>query len=142
MSLTWIHENPPQWDRPKADLISKAAPGIFNFGEIAEGDLVPGEWWRVENEGKVIGYGWMECTWGDAEILLTVDPAERQHGVGTFILDHLEQEAVTRGLNYMFNVVQPTHPDPEGITRWLTERRFEAAHDRLRRQVRGSAPKA
>ena len=55
-------------------------------------------------------------------------------------LDHLEQEAVTRGLNYLFNVVQPTHPDPKGITRWLTERRFEAAHDRLRRQVRGSKP--
>ena len=133
--LTWHHDNPPHWDRSKSEIVGKAERGIFKLDDHDEGDLVPGEWWRVEDGGRVVGFGWMECTWGDAEILLAVDPAKRQHGVGSFILDHLEKEAAARGLNYLYNVVRPTHPDPEGITRWLTTRGFEAAHDRLRRRV-------
>ena len=138
MSLSWIHENPPRWDASKSAIVGKAEPGIFKPGKLAEGDLVPGEWWRVEADGKAVGYGWMECVWGDAEILLAVEPGHRGRGVGTFILDRLEREAAERGLNYLFNVVQPTHPDPEGITRWLEARGFEAAHDRLRRRVKGT----
>lgn len=140
MSLTWVHENPPQWDRSKQEIVGQAAPGIFALDPPADGELVPGEWWRVEDHGRVVGFGWMECTWGDAEILLAVEATRRGHGVGTFILDRLEEEAAARGLNYMHNVVQPTHPDPEGVTRWLRARRFEEAHDRLRRQVRNAGP--
>ena len=99
-------------------------------------DLIPGESWRVEEVGSVLGYGWMDTIWGDAEILLVVDPSRRKQGVGTFILDRLEAEAADRGLNYLFNVVRATHPDPKGITRWLEQRRFEAYRgDRLRRRV-------
>ena len=54
------------------------------------------------------------------------------------ILDNLEAEAASHGVNYMFNVVRESHPDPEGITRWLRARGFEPSHDRLRRRVGGS----
>ena len=138
MPLTWIHETPPTWDSTKASIISTAPAGIFAPGEFSEGDLIPGEWWRVEEDGEVLGYGWMDCTWGDAEMLLAVAPGARNRGVGTFILDRLEREAAARGLNYLYNVVRPTHPDREKITRWLGERGFETSHDdeSLRRRVR------
>ena len=133
MSLTWIHENPAQWDETKQQIVGGAPSGIFELGSRAAGEVVPGDWWRVEQDGKVVGYGWMDTVWGDAEVLLAVAPEVQKGGVGSFIIDHLEQEASRRGLNYMLNVVRPTHPD----TAWLQKRGFEASDDEsLRRRVR------
>jgi GNAT superfamily N-acetyltransferase len=136
MSLQWIHENPPYWDRSKADIIGKAPEGTFDL-RFEDGDILPGEWWRVERDGTVAGYGWMDTTWGDAEILLAVAPDRRGAGIGTFILDQLENEARSRGLNYLYNEVPSNHPDPGGITRWLQARRFAPSHGEglLRRSV-------
>lgn len=140
MSLEWIRENPPRWDAPKAAIVGGAPEGVFAPSERAAGDLLPGEWWRVEDDGRVVGYGWMDCIWGDAEILLSVDPAAQGRGIGTFILDRLEEEASARGLNYLFNVVRPTHPEGERVGRWLKARRFEPSRDeRLMRRVRPPA---
>jgi GNAT superfamily N-acetyltransferase len=138
MSLEWIHENPPYWDEDKAAIVGNAPTGIFDFAAYGKGDMVPGEWWRVEEDGAILGYGWMDTTWGDAEILLAVDPAHRNRGVGTFILDRLETAAGERGLNYLYNQVRDTHPDPEGITKWLEQRGFAISHDDrlLRRSVK------
>ena len=136
MKLEWIHESPPRWDEGKATIVGGAPAGIFKFGGYGQGDLIPGEWWHVEENGPVIGYGWMDCTWGDAEVLLAVDPASRNRGVGTFILEHLEREGAVRGLNYLLNEVPPTHPDRDGITNWLAQRQFERSADgRLMRRV-------
>jgi len=133
-----MHESPATWDDDKAAIVGGVPDGIFRLGPFDDGDLLAGEWWRVEDDGKVVGYGWMECTWGDAEILLAVSSDWQGKGVGTFILDRLEQEAVTRGLNYLYNVVRETHPDREGVARWLAARNFSASHDddRLMRRVK------
>ena len=47
-------------------------------------------------------------------------------------------EAATQGLNYLFNEVRPTHPDRDGVTRFLTSRGFVPDHEGrlLRRRVR------
>jgi len=136
MGLEWIHENPAHWDASKAAIIGSVPDGVFDLGEYRPGDLVPGEWWRVETAGAVLGYGWMDCIWGDAEILLAVDPNQRGRGVGTFVLDRLEAEAVERGLSYLLNEVRSTHPDGAGVTRWLVGRRFELFADgKLLRRV-------
>ena len=117
-------------------MFASASPGSLKMPEYAIGDLLPGEWWRVEVGGVVLGYGWMDTTWGGAEILLVVYGEHRRRGVGTFILDHLEKEAAARGLDYLHNVVPPEHPDAEGIRRWLRSRDFEPVHDdRLMRKV-------
>ena len=123
-ALAWIHETPAVWDAGKRALVEEAPEGIFDTTPFSPGELVPGEWWRVEDRGRVVGYGWMDCTWGDAEILLVVDPRERRRGIGTFILDGLEREARARGLNYLYNVVPMTHPDSGPVTAWLGKRRF------------------
>lgn len=138
MSFDWIHENPSYWDNRKARVVGGAPAGIFELGDPATGDVMPGEWWRLEEDGTVLGYGWMDTTWGDAEILLAVGDDGRRKGAGTFILDQLEVEAKARGLNYLFNVVRPGHPDRDGITAWLQARGFGASHDddRLMRKVR------
>ena len=129
MSFEWIQENPAHWDERKAVIIGSAPAGIFQVGPHESGDLIPGDWWRVEEDGTVVGYGWMDCTWGDAEMLLAVDPAQRRKGIGSFILDQLEREAATHGVNYLYNVVRSTHPDHAEITAWLEKRGFVRTGD-------------
>ena len=142
MSFSWIHEDAPQWDDSKNAIIGSAPEGsIHGLANYRAGGVIPGDWWRVEEDGAVVGYGWMDATWGDAEILLVVDPARQKRGAGGFILENLEREAARHGLNYMYNVVSPDHPDRKGITKWLVSRGFERSHDdeSLRRRVRAQA---
>jgi len=139
MKLDWVRENPPRWDADKARVVGGAPPGAFAPAVARRpGDLLPGEWWRVEDAGAAVGYAWLDCTWGDAEVLLAVEPGRQRSGIGTFILDRLDDEAAARGLNYMYNVVRASHPDRDGVTAWLRRRGFAPAHDaeRLQRRVR------
>lgn len=131
MTLSWIHESPSAWDESKAALVGGAEPGIFDrrYGELSIGDPPPGEWWRVEQDGETVGYGWIDVVWGDAEILLATRPGVRGHGVGSFILTHLEQEARNRGLNYLYNVIRPTHPERAALSAWLQKRGFAPSED-------------
>ncbi len=92
------------------------------------------------DDGEIAGYGWLDSEWGDAQITFWVDPARRGAGVGDFIVDHLEDEAAARGLNYIYNVVPASHPDPDWITGWLTRRGFVPGTGDLRRQVRSTHP--
>ncbi len=134
--MHWIAEHPPVWDDDKARIVGGAASGVFDLGDPKTGDPLPGEWWRVEDGGKAVAYGWIDTVWGDAEMLLAVDPARQRGGGGTFVLDQLEREAAKRRLNYIYNVVRPTHPDGERVTAWLCGRGFEPAADGiLRRHV-------
>jgi len=129
MELKWIHENPARWDKQKGAVIGSAPPGVFDFSRYAEGELLPGDWWRAERAGRVVGYGWMDASWGDAEVLLAVRPEERGKGAGTFIMDRLEDEARMRGINQLYNVVPPAHPEPDALRAWLEKRRFRPSED-------------
>ena len=131
MALTWIREDTPRWDAGKQSIVAGAPAGALSIGRFVDGDLVPGEWFRVEDEGKTIGYGWMDCTWGDAEVTFAVDPRRQRVGVGAFIVEHLGKEAAARGVNYLYNAVQPTHPQRDEVTRWLTHRGFLPSGDGL-----------
>lgn len=134
----WVLENPPHWNDDKRRILESAPEGAFAVPQLSEGAIVPGEWWRVEDERGIAGYGWMDCTWGDAEVLLAVDPDRQRAGVGEFILDQLEREAASRGLHYLHNVVQPNHPERERVAAWLMKRGFAQDHDKdlLKRPVR------
>ncbi|MGE0485989.1 MAG: GNAT family N-acetyltransferase [Gammaproteobacteria bacterium] len=131
MTLTWKHEQHPTWDDDKQRIIGAAPAGVFDrrYGELAAGAGLPGEWWRVEDDGDTVGYGWLDVVWGDAEILLATAPAARRHGVGSFILEQLATEAAARGLNYLYNVVRPSHPQRDAVRHWLEARGFRAASD-------------
>jgi N-acetylglutamate synthase-like GNAT family acetyltransferase len=137
MSLTWIHESPARWDAGKESIVGGAPAGIFAVRGSRPGDVITGDWWRVEDEGRTVGYGWMDTVWGDGEVLLAVDPAARRRGVGGFILARLDEEASIRGLNYLYNLVRSTHPDREKVTHWFESRGFVADSDGqvLRRRV-------
>lgn len=138
MGLRWLHETPPYWDADKARIVGEVPPGAFgtDFSRLARDALLPNDWWRVERDGRVVGYGWMDVSWGDAEILLAVAPEARKQGVGSFILERLEDEARARGLNYLYNVLRSTHPQHDEVRGWLRERSFMTAEDgRLHRAV-------
>jgi GNAT superfamily N-acetyltransferase len=134
--LSWIAERPARWDEHKERIVGDAGSERLGEKTVAawrQAQVLPGDWWRVESGDRVVGYGWMDVTWGDAEILVAVDAGERGKGVGTFIL---ETEARSRGLNYLHNVVAVTHPEADATQRWLEGRRFEGDDSgRLRRSV-------
>jgi ribosomal protein S18 acetylase RimI-like enzyme len=131
MSLRWIHESLARWDAGKARIVGGAAPGTFDsrYRTFTEATLVADDWWRVEDEGRVVGYGWLDVVWGDAEILLAVAPDAQGRGVGAFILDRLEDEARARGLGYLYNLVRPTNPRALEVSRWLEKHGFHPESD-------------
>lgn len=120
----WIRETPSRWDAGKRAVLGDLRPALFGFGDPDDGDALGDEWWRAEDGGDVVGYGRLDDTWGDAEILVLVSPGRRGSGVGSFILDRLEHEASTRHLNYIYNVVPVGHPTAETVTAWLQARGF------------------
>lgn len=142
MALAWRRESLPRWDEHKQRIVGGAPAGVFVVAGSAPGSALPGDWWRVEDDGRVVAFGWMDYSWGDAEILLAVDPASQTAGVGTFVLDRLEEEAGARGLNYMYNVVPAAHPDKDGLRRWLLRRGFSGSleGDLFRRTVHVRTP--
>jgi GNAT superfamily N-acetyltransferase len=136
MAFTWIREDTPVWDSGKQSIVGGAPAGSLEIPKLGLGDLAPGDWFRAEKDGATVGYGWMDCTWGDAEVTLAVDPRRRRAGIGAFIVEHLGKEAAARGVNYLYNAVKPTHPERVAVTRWLTEQGFEPSGDGLlKRQV-------
>ena len=143
MGLRWSRETTPTWDGEKQRIVGGAPAGLFEaLRSSAPGAVLPGDWWRAERDGRVVGYGWMDVNWGDAEILLAVDPAENRRGVGTFVLDRLDEEAARQGLRYLYNVVPEAHPDPHALAGWLERRGFRTSGEgwMLRRQVRAARP--
>ena len=141
MSLTW-HRDLPVWDADKQRIVGNTPEGVLDsrYADMKEGSPIPCNWFRVEQDGKTVGYGWVDVVWGDAEILLATSSDARKSGVGTFILDRLEEEARRMGLNYIYNLVRPTHPEADAVTAWLVKRGFESKSDgRLTRRVGAAA---
>jgi N-acetylglutamate synthase-like GNAT family acetyltransferase len=128
MALTWIREAPATWDEAKARIIGGAPAGAFDETRLTKEGVLPGEWWRVERDGRTVGFGWMDLVWGDAEILLAVDPAEQGGGVGAFILHRLTREASSRGVRRLYNTVREGHVDGARVTRWLLSHGFVTRH--------------
>jgi GNAT superfamily N-acetyltransferase len=137
MTLNWVKEDTPRWDPDKQRLFGPGELAAAGYEQSAPGALLADEWWRVtDDDGTVVGYGRLDSEWGDAEITFLVDPTRRGAGIGAFILDRLEEEAAARGLNYIYNVIPSTHPDPAWITHWLILHGFVPGTSDLRRQVR------
>jgi N-acetylglutamate synthase-like GNAT family acetyltransferase len=137
-TLRWVHEDDPRWDDDRERVFASVPEGVFSTGARRPGEPLSSDWWRAERDGRVVGYGWLDDVWGDAEILLAVERGERGTGVGAFVLEHLESEAAARGLNYVLNVVRDTHPDRDAVTGWFEAHGFAPAEDgRLRKKVRG-----
>lgn len=130
--LIWVAEpQPARWDEDKARIVGAEAQGVFRpqYAAAQLGDIIPGTWFRVESEGKVVGYGWMDLGWGNAEILVATRPEARGRGVGSFVLDRLRDEAESAGMKYVTNVVRQTHPEKDRVTQWLQKRGFAAGED-------------
>lgn len=143
MTLHWTKQDAPRWDAAKQRLFGDTELAAVGLDRPADDAPLADEWWQVtDDDATVLGYGWLDSEWGDAQITFVVDPARRGAGVGDFILDRLEQEAAARGLNYIYNVVPAGHPDPSWMTHWLTLHGFFPGTGDLRRQVRARTPSA
>jgi GNAT superfamily N-acetyltransferase len=141
MTLRWAKENTPTWDADKQRLFGEAELASTGLDRPADGAPMADEWWRVtDDDGAVAGYGWLDSEWGDAQITFVVDPARRGADIGAFIVGHLEHEAAARGLNYIYNVVPPSHPDSAWMTNWLIAQGFTPGTGDLRRRVTAASP--
>src|SRR5262245_42352336 len=125
MTRRWVHESPARWDANKEAVLGGAPAGALDLDALRRSEILPGDWWRVEEEGRTVAYGFMDAVWGDAEILVAVSSQAQGQGLGGFVLERLEEEARARGLRYLYNVVRPSHPRGAEVTRWLTSRGFK-----------------
>ncbi len=144
MTLQWSRETRPVWDDDKQRIIGGAPPGALAMSH-AEGVELLGDWFAARDGDAVVGYGWMDSTWGgDTEILLAVDPQRQGQGVGTFIMSHLEQEAARQGTNYVYNTVRESHPHREQVHDWLLGRGYRGSDrdESLRKRVTREATTA
>jgi GNAT superfamily N-acetyltransferase len=126
---TWVHEPHPVWDHDKARIMAAVPAGVFDFSQYCEGALLPGEWWRVDEGGRAIGYGWVDFNWSNGEVLLAVDAGSRGRGVGSFIIRRLHAEAQARGVHYLYNVIPVAHPEPARLAAWLQRHGYEIHDD-------------
>ena len=142
-ALTWVREENPTWDSEKDRVIGGAPDGAFVL-PFSKGEALPGEWWSArlvdDERDHVVGYGRLDVTWGgDAEILIAVDPARQEHGVGSFVLARLEDEAASRGINYVHNRIRE-HAQRDLVHDWLVVRGFRGSTDSdLRKRVGAGA---
>ena len=127
--LTWVEDHDPRWDADRERVFATVPEGVFRAEARTSGERLSSDWWRVEDGGRVIGYGWLDDVWGDAEILLAVDEGARGTGAGAFALARLEGEAAARGLNYVVNVVRDTHPDQVAVAEWFLAHGFARTED-------------
>ena len=134
--LNWVKDDDPRWDADRERVFATVPEGVFRTAARTPGERLESDWWRVERDGRVVGYGWLDDVWGDAEILLAVEEGARGTGAGAFALARLEEEAAARGLNYVLNVVRDTHPQREAVTAWFLAHGFSPSEDgRLRKRV-------
>jgi len=124
-------------------IVGGAPAGALDL-HYPDGADLPGDWFTAtDGSGTVVGVGSLDVTWGgDAEVLLAVDPEHQGSGVGSFVMDHLEQEAVARGVNYVYNTVRDGHPDREAVHDWLLVRGYAGSETEaaLRKRVGGGHP--
>jgi GNAT superfamily N-acetyltransferase len=143
MTLHWIKEDVPRWDAEKQRVFGPAELASVGLHAPEPGQVIADEWWRVtDDRGATVGYGWLDTEWGDAQITFLVVPSRRGAGIGEYILECLEAEAGDRGVNYIYNVIPDSHPDPGWMRNWLTQHGFTPGAGDLRRQVRPQAPVA
>jgi ribosomal protein S18 acetylase RimI-like enzyme len=134
--LTWVKDDDPRWDADRQRIFATVPEGVFRAESRTPGERLTSDWWRVQDGDRVVGYGWLDDVWGDAEILIAVDGSARGTGAGSFALARLEEEAAARGLNYVFNVVRDTHPDRAAVTAWFLAHGFSGTEDGgLRKRV-------
>ncbi len=139
-TLRWQRENAPCWDTAKDRAFGDTELASVGMTRARLGTAIADEWWCVTaDDGIVVGFGWLDSEWGDAQISFLVLPEVRGAAIGDFILGRLEHEAATRGLNYIYNEIPAGHPDPAWMRAWLVAHGFDEAGDgTLRRRVRVS----
>ena len=108
-ALTWTHEASPTWDADKQRVIGSAPRRAPSTCPYADGAALPGDWWAARTpDGAVVGYGWLDATWGgDAEILLAVDAVGAAAGRRVASCSAGSRtRPPPRGLNYVYNTVR------------------------------------
>ena len=136
--LRWVKDDDPRWDADRERVFATVPDGVFRPScPAAAASGCPATGGGSEAGRRVVGYGWLDDVWGDAEILLAVEDGARGTGAGAFALARLE-DGGGRARTELRGQRGPRHPSrPRRSHRAGSWRRGFAGTDdgRLRKQV-------
>jgi hypothetical protein len=62
------------WDEDKKRIFNTANKGCFSFNNMELGMELVGNWWIFKTQKeKIIGYGWINTSQGDAEVSVIIN---------------------------------------------------------------------
>ncbi|WP_158231574.1 GNAT family N-acetyltransferase [Sporosarcina sp. P18a] len=114
------------WDTEKENIFAEIAEGTFeDLSNLELGTPLYQEWWKlIDENGRILGYGWVSYRNDDFEISLVVDTKHQGVGLGSFIMDKLEAIAVEKGFNEIVAIVKNTNPNSEVMIKWLFKKGY------------------
>jgi GNAT superfamily N-acetyltransferase len=114
------------WDESKKNIIG-SNPNAFNLGNVENDAKLQDDWWALINdEGEVLGYGWIKYENNEAELSVSVHSKFQNKGFGSRILINLEQEAIKQGSNKLIAVIQESNSIGKDVITWLYNNKYQA----------------
>jgi GNAT superfamily N-acetyltransferase len=123
-----IKEEHSVWDTEKEIIFAEVSDGTFdNLNNLELGSQLNQEWWKlIDDNERVLGFGWINYENGDFEISLVVDTNHQGEGLGSFIIEKLEAIALEKGFNEVVAIVKKTNPNSEEMIDWLYKKSYVA----------------
>ena len=119
--LHLIKEDNPIWNLEKNRIFTSIDQGTFeyNLKELGLGIALEHEWWKLVENKKVLGFGWINYTNDDFEISFVVYDDYTGKGLGSFIINELEKLGESKGYRKILAIVKETNPNSEKIIEYL-----------------------
>ncbi|MFE4354013.1 GNAT family N-acetyltransferase [Peribacillus butanolivorans] len=122
-----IKEENPIWDIEKENIVGKVEGGTFNLDNLEVGTQLHQEWWKlIDDNDRVLGFGWINYENGDFEISLAVHKDYQGSGSGSIIIEGLESIAKEKGFNKTVAIVKKTNPNSLKMIKWLYQKKYMA----------------
>ncbi|GEM_PF-5388488 len=124
--MYWIKEDKAIWNENKARIIGSNI-GSFFLDFPVQSDILPGEWFNLTDEnGEIVGYGWINVSEGDAEISVAIDGKYQGRGYGSQIIDNLYREVESLGFEEIIVVVRQENPNASDVVKWAYKNGYVA----------------
>lgn len=113
------------WDIEKETIFEKIEKGTFEFCNLEIGSKLEQGWWKLVDENeRVLGFGWINYKNDDFEISLAVNEDSRGTGFGSFIVKELEGIAKEQGFNETAAIIKQSNPNSSKMVEWFYQKDY------------------
>ena len=113
------------WDIAKETIIGKVEEGTFEFYNLELGSKLNQEWWKlVDDNERVLGFGWINYAHDEFEISLAVDEDSRGDGLGSFIVEEFERIAKEKGFNETLAIIKHSNHNSLKMVEWFYQKGY------------------